>query len=39
LIHAIYLRKSKIEREAVGKSGEKQIIETNIDYGVIEILI
>ncbi len=35
LIHSIYPRKSTIEREAVGKSGEKQIIATNIDYGLI----
>ncbi|MBI9039318.1 MAG: ribosome small subunit-dependent GTPase A [Bacteroidales bacterium] len=35
LIHAIYFRKSKIERQAVGKFGEKQIIATNIDYGLI----
>ena len=35
LIHAIYPRKSIIEREAVGKFGEKQIIATNIDYAFI----
>ena len=35
LIHSIYPRKSTIEREAVGKFGEKQIIATNIDYGLI----
>jgi len=35
LIHAIYPRHSIIERQAVGKSGQKQIIATNIDYGLI----
>ena len=35
LIHSIYPRKSIIEREAVGKFGEKQIIAANIDYGLI----
>jgi ribosome biogenesis GTPase len=35
LIHAIYPRNSIIERKAVGKSGEVQIIATNIDYGLI----
>ena len=35
LIHAIFPRKSIIERQAVGKFGEKQIIATNIDYAFI----
>ncbi|MBT8220907.1 MAG: ribosome small subunit-dependent GTPase A [Bacteroidia bacterium] len=35
LIHAILPRHSLIERQAVGKSGRKQIIATNIDYGLI----
>ncbi len=35
LIHAIYPRFSIIERQAVGKSGQVQIIATNIDYGLI----
>ncbi|MEQ9263961.1 MAG: ribosome small subunit-dependent GTPase A [Balneolaceae bacterium] len=35
LIHAIYPRTSIIERQAVGKSGQVQIIATNIDYGLI----
>jgi len=35
LIHAIYPRISIIERKAVGKSGQIQIIATNIDYGLI----
>jgi len=35
LIHAIYPRYSIIERQAVGKSGEIQIIATNIDCGLI----
>ena len=35
LIHAIYPRHSIIERQAVGKSGQKQIIATNIDCALI----
>ena len=35
LIHAIYPRRTVIEREAVGKFGEKQIIATNIDCAFI----
>lgn len=35
LIHAIYPRISIIERQAVGKSGQIQIIATNVDYGLI----
>ncbi len=35
LIHAIFPRKTVIERQAVGKQGEKQIIATNIDYAFI----
>ena len=35
LIHAIYPRNSIIERQAVGKSGQVQIIATNVDYGLI----
>lgn len=35
IIHAIFPRKSIIERQAVGKFGQKQIIATNIDYGLI----
>lgn len=35
LIHAIYPRKSSIERKAVGKSGNIQLIATNVDYGLI----
>ena len=35
LIHAIYPRRTVIEREAVGKIGEKQIIATNIDCAFI----
>lgn len=35
LIHSIYPRHSIIERQAVGKSAEKQIIATNIDFGLI----
>ncbi len=35
LIHAIFPRFSIIERQAVGKSGQIQIIATNIDCGLI----
>lgn len=35
LIHAILPRKSIVERKAVGKHGQTQIIATNIDVGLI----
>lgn len=35
LIHAVYPRHSIIERKAVGKTGQVQIIASNIDYGLI----
>lgn len=35
LIHAVLPRYSVLERQAVGKFGEKQIIACNIDYGLI----
>lgn len=35
LIHAVYPRKSIVERKAVGKLGQTQIIATNIDFGLI----
>jgi ribosome biogenesis GTPase len=35
IIHKIYPRKSVIERQAVGKFGEKQIIAANIDYAFV----
>lgn len=35
LIHAIYPRHSMLARQAVGKKTEKQIIATNIDFGLI----
>lgn len=35
LIHALFPRKTIIERQAVGKYGKKQIIATNIDYAFI----
>ena len=35
LIHYVFPRKTIIERQAVGKQGEKQIIATNIDYAFI----
>lgn len=35
LIHSIFPRETIIERQAVGKHGEKQIIATNIDFAFI----
>jgi len=35
LIHAIYPREHVLERQAVGRKGEKQIIASNMDYGLI----
>ena len=35
LIYAIFPRKTVIERQAVGKSGEKQVIASNIDYAFL----
>jgi ribosome biogenesis GTPase len=35
IIHSVLPRKSMIERQAVGKHGEKQIIATNIDVALI----
>ena len=35
LIHHVFPRTSIIERQAIGKHGEKQIIATNIDVGLI----
>ncbi|HCX24895.1 MAG: ribosome small subunit-dependent GTPase A [Flammeovirgaceae bacterium] len=35
LIHQIYPRSSLIERQAVGKHGDKQIIAANVDYALI----
>jgi ribosome biogenesis GTPase len=35
LIHAIFPRKTMLERQAVGKQGEKQIIATNINFAFI----
>lgn len=35
LIHTVFPRFSKIERKTVGKSGQTQIIATNIDFGLI----
>ncbi len=35
LIHSIFPRNTIIERQAVGKQGEKQIIATNIDFAFI----
>lgn len=35
LIHKVYPRHSFLERQAVGKLGQKQLIATNIDYGLI----
>lgn len=39
LIHAIFPRKTIIERQAVGKFGEKQIIATNIDYAFLIVAV
>jgi ribosome biogenesis GTPase len=35
IIHKVLPRKSKLERQAVGKTGEKQIISANIDAALI----
>jgi len=35
LIHAVFPRYSIVQRQAIGKFGEKQIIASNIDYGLI----
>ena len=35
LIHHVFPRKSILERTAVGKKGEKQIVAVNVDYGLI----
>src|SRR5690554_4406538 len=35
LIHAVLPRYSLLERQAVGRFGEQQIIASNIDYGII----
>ncbi len=35
LIHAVYPRENALERQAAGRYGEKQIIASNIDYGLI----
>ena len=39
LIHAIYPRHSILQRQAVGKSSQVQIIATNIDYGLIVLAV
>lgn len=35
LIHSVFPRKTILERQAVGKQGEKQIIATNVDFAFI----
>jgi len=35
LIHTVFPRKTILERQAVGKQGEKQIIATNVDFAFI----
>ena len=35
LIHSVFPRKTIIERQAIGKQGEKQIIATNVDFAFI----
>ncbi len=39
LIHTVFPRKTVIERQAVGKPGEKQIIASNIDYAFIVLAV
>lgn len=39
LIHKVYKRKTILERSAVGKLGERQIIATNIDFAFIVLSI
>jgi ribosome biogenesis GTPase len=39
LIHAVYPRRSVLERQAVGKSGQSQIIAANINIGIIVIAV
>lgn len=39
VIHKIYPRKSILERQAVAKFGESQIIATNIDYAFITVSV
>jgi ribosome biogenesis GTPase len=39
LIHKVYSRKTILERSAVGKLGERQIIATNIDFAFIVLSI
>jgi ribosome biogenesis GTPase len=39
LIHAVYPRKTSIERRTAGKEGEKQIIATNIDVAFIMLAV
>jgi ribosome biogenesis GTPase len=35
LIHSVYPRKNFLERQAVGKTGEKQLIAVNLDFALI----
>ena len=35
LIYSVYPRENILERQAVGRNGEKQIIASNIDYGLV----
>ncbi|MFA5404130.1 MAG: ribosome small subunit-dependent GTPase A [Ignavibacteria bacterium] len=39
VIHKIYPRKSILERQAIAKFGESQIIATNIDYAFITVAV
>ena len=39
IIHAIYPRQSVLERQAASKAGQRQIIATNIDFGLIIISV
>ena len=39
LIHAVYPRHSILQRQAIGRSSQVQIIATNIDYGLIVLAV
>lgn len=39
IIHAVFPRKSVLERQAVGKKGEKQLIATNIDFAFLVVAV
>lgn len=39
LIHAVYPRKSMLQRQAAGKTTDRQVIATNVDYGLIVLSV